>query len=152
MVFVNYTYDMVINTQLHKFYGKSFAPVLYFILDAATQFCEKRYTVYSTTWYCLTRRSRAAGTIHLHNSDAWKNVLRVRTGCACFFVYFVAYNLLLQTQSAVSSTNGMVDTQLCKLCHNTYEGSLVSSRISSYSSSSTSISSNVAYRAILLHP
>ena len=49
MVFVNYTYDMVINTQLHKFYGKSFAPVLYFILDAATQFCEKRYTVYSTT-------------------------------------------------------------------------------------------------------
>ena len=32
MVFVNETYDMVVNTQFHKFYGRSFARVLYLIL------------------------------------------------------------------------------------------------------------------------
>ena len=32
MVFVNYTYDMVVSTQFHKFYGRSFVRVLYLIL------------------------------------------------------------------------------------------------------------------------
>ena len=32
MVFVNKTYDMVVDTQFHHFYGRSFARVLYFIL------------------------------------------------------------------------------------------------------------------------
>ena len=29
MVFVNYIYDMVVDTQFHKFYGRPFARVLY---------------------------------------------------------------------------------------------------------------------------
>ena len=32
MLFVNETYDMVVNTQFHNFYGRSFARVLYLIL------------------------------------------------------------------------------------------------------------------------
>ena len=32
MVFVNYIYDMVVDTQLHKFDGRPFARVLYVIL------------------------------------------------------------------------------------------------------------------------
>ena len=32
MVFVNYIYGMVVDTQFHKFYGKSFARVLYLFL------------------------------------------------------------------------------------------------------------------------
>ena len=31
-VFVNYIYDMVVDTQLHKFYGRSFSCVLYVLL------------------------------------------------------------------------------------------------------------------------
>ena len=32
VVFVNYIYDMVVDTQFHKFYGRSFACVLYLFL------------------------------------------------------------------------------------------------------------------------
>ena len=32
IVFVNYIYDMVVDTQFHKFYGRPFSRVLYFIL------------------------------------------------------------------------------------------------------------------------
>ena len=32
MVFVNYIYDMVVDTQFHKFYGRPFARVLYLFL------------------------------------------------------------------------------------------------------------------------
>ena len=32
MVFVNYIYDMVLDTQFHKFYGRQFARVLYLFL------------------------------------------------------------------------------------------------------------------------
>ena len=32
IVFVNYTYDMVVNTQFRNFYGRPIARVLYFIL------------------------------------------------------------------------------------------------------------------------
>ena len=31
MVFVNYMYDMVVDTQFHKFYGRPFARVLYYV-------------------------------------------------------------------------------------------------------------------------
>ena len=34
-VFVNQTYDKVVNTQFYKFYRRSFARVLYFILTKA---------------------------------------------------------------------------------------------------------------------
>ena len=32
MVFVNYSYDMVVDTQFHKFYGGPYALVLYLFL------------------------------------------------------------------------------------------------------------------------
>ena len=32
LVFVNYIYDMVVDTQFHKFYGRPFARVLYLFL------------------------------------------------------------------------------------------------------------------------
>jgi len=32
MVFVNYIYDMVVDTQFHKFHGRPFARVLYVFL------------------------------------------------------------------------------------------------------------------------
>ena len=32
MVFVNYIYDMVVDTQFHKFYGRPFARVIYLFL------------------------------------------------------------------------------------------------------------------------
>ena len=32
MVFVNYIYDMVVDAQFHKFYGRPFARVLYLFL------------------------------------------------------------------------------------------------------------------------
>ena len=32
MVFVNYIYDVVVDTQFHKFYGRPFARVLYLFL------------------------------------------------------------------------------------------------------------------------
>ena len=32
LVFVNYIYDMVVDTQFHRFYGRSFARVLYRLL------------------------------------------------------------------------------------------------------------------------
>ena len=32
VVFVNYIYDMVVDTQFHKFYGRPFARVLYLFL------------------------------------------------------------------------------------------------------------------------
>ena len=38
----------------------------------------------SLAWFCLSRGSRPAGTIHLHNSQAC-HVLRVRRGCVCFW-------------------------------------------------------------------